>query len=117
MEQTVAYATEEFRQRDEPYTDRLVSETYINERSPILARQTDHAQLTPLPAPGARAAQQTYAATERPFGYHDPTIGGDKVDIDPKVRPDNLQDQNAYNAYHMNTFRIEAEPWDEGLIG
>lgn len=113
----VDYATAEFRERVEPITARLVSETYYNDRNPILARQTDHEMLQPLPAPAARVAQQTYASTERPWGYHDPTIYGDKVDIEPGARPDPLQDMDAFDRYHTNTFRIEAEPWDETLIG
>lgn len=114
--QHVDFATAEFELRREPFIDKLVSEDYVNERFRQIARQTDHAMLTPLPAPAARDAQFTYAATERPWGYHDPSLTGAKVDIDPVARFDPLQDMNAYEAYHVNTFRIEPEPWDADLI-
>jgi hypothetical protein len=109
---------EEFRPPFEPIELRLVDETYLNHREIVATRQTDHAMLTSLPAPGTRSSQMTYAYTERPFGLgQDPTISGMKVDIDPLVKPSPLQDQNPYDLYHVNTLRIEAEPWDTDLIG
>jgi len=100
----------------EPIVERLISETYRNERGLTLARATDHEMLQPLPAAGCRPSQATVASTERPWGITDPTNSGGKVNVDPKARLAPLQDQQAYNVYHANTFRLEAEPWDIDLV-
>lgn len=114
----LTYGVEDFVEEIEPLNFRLVSERYVNERNLIRARQTDHEQLQPLPAPGTRAARHTYAFTERPTEAFDPTISGERnTPVSPHVRPAPLQDMRPHDVYHVNTLRVEAEPWDTDLIG
>lgn len=113
----LTYADEAFRPPREPIGSVLVSERHVNERDLVVTRQTDHAQLTPLPAPGARASQMTYVFTERPTETFDPTLTGQKTAVDNLIYLAPLQDQNPYESYHVNTLRIEPTPWDEELIG
>ncbi len=108
---------EVFDPRVEPFYGKIVTEQFVNERNPGLARQTDHEMLQPFPAPGTRDAQNTVAFTERVFGPYDEVLTGEKTVIPAGAQPDFLQDQAAWDSYHVNTFRIEPEPWDEELIG
>lgn len=108
---------ETFEPRREPIYGKIVSEKFANSREPVIEHQTDHAMLQPMPAPGTRIGQITYAFTERPFESYDPDLTGAKVDIEAGYRVDPLQDQTPWNSYHVNTLRIEPEPWDDELIG
>lgn len=116
-ENVSAEHAEQYVPRSEPMVHRLVSETVTNVRERILAKQTDHASLQPLPAPRGRIARMVYAFTERPWGFQSPVIDGTKVDIDPGVRHDALQEMGPINSHHVNTLRVEADPWDTNLIG
>lgn len=118
MQADITYGFEDFVEIEEVPEQRLVSERYVNERNLVVTRQTDHEQLQPLPAPGTRASKHTYAFTERPTEAFDPTISGERnTPMSPHVRPSPLQDMTPFDVYHVNTLRVEAEPWDAELIG
>lgn len=108
---------EQFLPRSEPFYGKIVTEEFVNERNPGLARQTDQGLARPLPAPGTRDAQNTVAFTERVFGPYDEVLTGEKTVIPAGAQPDFLQDQAAWDSWHVNTFRTEPMPWDEDLLG
>jgi hypothetical protein len=107
---------DQFQPPREPVTDRLLTEKVVNSRESVITFVTDHTMLQPLAAPGTRIGQWQYAFTDGPVEIFDPTADGAKVDIQPGVRPDSLQDQLPIHPYQTNTYRQEAEPWDERLI-
>ena len=101
-----------------PVDEYLTDERIENSREVLFAKQTDHAMLQSLPAPGARSAQATVYTLERRFGdSYDNVLDGNKLVFDNAAQIDPLQDMLTYDQYNVNTFRPPAEPWDERLIG
>jgi hypothetical protein len=101
----------------EPHTDKLLSEKMVNSRLDVHTLVTDHDMLQPLAAPPTRIGQWQYAFTDGPVEIFDPIADGAKVDARVGYTINELQDQLAIDSWQMNTLRLEAEPWDERLVG